>query len=347
MPQRSKVERFSYTKLDTYKQCGWKYKLQYVEGRFFAADTIATSIGTLVHWIEQRISEAYINGREPDYPALLEDFWNCNIPQKDKYDRTGGIQGVNFLRQKYVDEFYEIDKYGSSYAQRCKFYAEVGIYRQQKFLEEHPDIELVDVEKYFEYTYKGRLFSGYIDRIWRYKGTDQYIIDDIKTKAAPFDEKNDVPTPLQMKIYTMALKSCYNLATEPDECYWDLPFIDMRQRAGTKGWLKRADTKLEKLFAGIDAQDWTPHPSPLCHWCNFCGTNPNQPEGAKHLCPYQCQWTQDNKTFDKLNEWEGMERHEAIMRHYLMEQCRDLTDEERENIPPDREKIKKKYNFIF
>lgn len=150
-----------------------------------------------------------------------------------------------------------------------------------------------------------------------------------------------------MKIYTMALKSCYNLATEPDECYWDLPFIDMRQRAGTKGWLKRADAKLEKLFAGIDAQDWTPHPSPLCHWCNFCGTNPNQPEGAKHLCPYQCQWTQDNKTFDKLNEWEGMERHEAIMRHYLMEQCRDLTDEERENIPPDREKIKKKYNFIF
>ena len=74
MPQRSKVERFSYTKLDTYKQCGWKYKLQYVEGRFFAADTIATSIGTLVHWIEQRISEAYINGREPIILRCLKTF---------------------------------------------------------------------------------------------------------------------------------------------------------------------------------------------------------------------------------------------------------------------------------
>ena len=51
--------------------------------------------------------------------------------------------------------------------------------------------------------------------------------------------------------------------------------------------------------------------------------------------------------FDKLNEWQGIENHEQVMRHYLLEQCVDLTDEERENIQPDRQKIKKKYNFVF
>jgi hypothetical protein len=347
VPVKSKPERFSYTKVDTYNQCGWKYKLQYVEGRFFSTETIATALGTLIHLIEQRISEAYINGQEPDYPALVEDFWNINIPKKDKYDRTGGIQGVNYIRQKFQEEFFAIDKHGSSYAIRCKYYAEEGIYRQKKFLEEHPEIEIVDVEKYFEVMFKGHLLSGYIDRVMRYKGTNRYIIDDIKTKAAPFNEKTEVPTPLQMKIYSLALKSCYNLENEPDECYWDLPFINMRQRAGTKGWLKRAETKLNKLFAGIESQDWTPRPSPLCHWCNFCGTNPNQPQGARHLCPYQSQWQRDNPTYDVLNEWQGIENHEKVMRHYLLEQCVDLTDEERENIPPDREAIKKKYKFTF
>ena len=145
MPVKSKPERFSYTKVDTYNQCGWKYKLQYVEGRFFSTETIATALGTLIHLIEQRISEAYINGQEPDYPALVEDFWNINIPKKDKYDRTGGIQGVNYIRQKFQEEFFETDEEGGSYATRCKYYAEEGIYRQKRFLEEHPEIEIVDV----------------------------------------------------------------------------------------------------------------------------------------------------------------------------------------------------------
>lgn len=346
MPPKSKPERFSYTKIDTYKQCGWKYKLQYVDGKFFPADTIATMLGTLVHFIEQRISEAYINGREPDYPALINDFWNCNIPKKDKYDREGGIKGVNLIRQQFAEEYFEVDENGSSYALRCKYYAEQGIYRQKQFLEENPNIEIVDVEKYFEYNYKGHLFAGYIDRVLRNKETGKYIVEDLKTARKPYDSST-IASPLQFYVYVLALKSCYNLDEAPDECYYNYPLIGVRQQAGTKGWLKRADTKLSKLFAGIEGQDWTPHPSPLCHWCNFCGTNPNQPEGAKHLCPYQCQWTRTNKTFDKLNEWEGMDRHEAVMRHYLMEQCPDLTDEEKENIPPDREKIKKRYNFTF
>ena len=188
--------------------------------------------------------------------------------------------------------------------------------------------------------------AGYIDRVLRNKETGEYIIEDLKTSKKPYDSSKTA-TPLQHFCYSKALQSCYNLKEPPDECYYNFPLIDVRQQAGTKGWLKRAETKLTKLFEGIETQNWTPHPSPLCHWCNFCGTNPNQPDGAKHLCPYQSMWTRDNRTFDKLNEWQGIENHEKVMRHYLLEQCVDLTDEERENIPPDREAIKKKYKFTF
>jgi len=102
---------------------------------------------------------------------------------------------------------------------------------------------------------------------------------------------------------------------------YDLPFCDMRQSAGTKGWLKRGMTKIEKNLANIDKQDWTPSPSPLCYWCPFSATNPNQPEEGKRLCPYHSLWTRQNSTYECLNKWEGIENHEKVMEHYLSTQA--------------------------
>lgn len=326
MSKEIKKDRFSYSRLDIYNQCGWKYKLQYVDKNFFDVESVPLMLGVLIHWIEQRISEAYILEKEPDYDQLKEDFLNCNIPKKGKFDREGGLFGVNIIKQKFPDEFYAIDKQGSSYAAKCDFYLSTGIYRQRDFLAANPDIVLVDVEKYFEITFEGYLITGYIDRVMKYKDTDRYIIDDIKTKGKPFNDK-DLITPLQHVIYSMALKSAYELDAEPEDCFYDLPLLDMRQAAGSKGFIKRGKSKLSKLFAGISEKDWEPHPSPLCAYCNFGGTNPNQPLRGKHLCPYYSLWTPDNHTYEVLNSWEGIDSHSKVMQHYLQEQCTDLVED--------------------
>lgn len=35
------AEKFSYSKLNTFESCGWKYKLQYVDGHYISADSLA------------------------------------------------------------------------------------------------------------------------------------------------------------------------------------------------------------------------------------------------------------------------------------------------------------------
>lgn len=323
----SKVEKFSFSKIDCYKTCGWKYKLCYIDKRRYENTTIATALGTLIHLTEQRISEAIMAGKKPDYEKLIEDFWHCNIPKTSPYDREGGIFGVDIIRAKFPEAYFEIDKNGSSYAQRCKWYAEDGIYRQERFLKDHPEIELVAVEKPFEIVYEGHLIRGYIDRVMHYIDTENYIIDDIKTKAKLFDDK-DLTTPLQHVIYSIALSEEYGIPEENITNFYDLPLMNARQAAGTKGFMKRGRIKLDKLFEGIEERDWTPHPSPLCAFCDYGGTNPNQPPQAKHLCPYYCLWTKDNKTYEVLNRWEGIQNHPSVMDRYLYEQCTDLDPDE-------------------
>ena len=60
-------ERFSYSKLSTFKQCGFKYKLRYVDKHRVKNDTVATYFGTLVHYTEECIAKCIKGGIPIDY----------------------------------------------------------------------------------------------------------------------------------------------------------------------------------------------------------------------------------------------------------------------------------------
>lgn len=317
------VVKYSYSRVNTYGQCPWKYKLKYIDLNYVETSSLAIELGTLVHYIEEHISYALMEGHSPDYEHLIDEFYNINNPKTSAQDMEGGQFGINILKDKYKSDFYTTDDKGQSYASRCEWYAQEGIYRQEKFLKEHPTYQIYDVEKYFEFVFDGHILKGYIDRIWYDTATKQYIIDDIKTKNKFFDEK-DTKTPLQHCIYAMALKHALGLFTEPTQFFYDLPFVNARQPIGSMGCIKRAQTKLKALFQGIDEpseDQWKPKPSPLCYYCEFGGLNPKQQPEGKHLCPYYSLWTPGSKSFEALNEWKGMSKHEQVMEHYLNEQC--------------------------
>ena len=324
------VVKYSYSRVETYNKCPFKYKLKYVDMHYIEANTLALELGTLVHFIEEHISYSLMKGEKPDYDALRDDFYNINVPKTGPQDMDGGQFGINILKEKYPHDFYTVDESGSSYATRCEWYAQEGIYRQEKFMIEHPTYQLFDVEKYFEFTFEGHIIKGYIDRIWYDTLTRQYIIDDIKTKNRFFDEK-ETKTPMQHCIYAMALKNALGLFTEPTQFFYDLPFIDARQPIGSMGCIGRAQRKLKNLFAAIDGlneedkeNQWEPNPSPLCYYCEFGGLNPKLTPEGRHLCPYYSLWKPGTKfTGEKLNEWKGISRHEEVMDHFLNEQCRN------------------------
>ena len=106
-------------------------------------------------------------------------------------------------------------------------------------------------------------------------------------------------------------------------CAYDLPILDRKQEAGSGNFIKRGKERLEHIFAGIDANDFEPHPSPLCAWCPFSPTNENQPEEGKNLCPYYSLWTRGNHTFKVAHKWEGMDRHPTIMKEEKLRKLRE------------------------
>lgn len=326
--------KFSFSKLETYGKCPFQYKLKYVDGHYVEEDTLATEFGTLCHHIFERIGAILVAGGKPDYEQLRKEFKEINIPKKNRWDSEGGIYGINVLQERYPKEFFDNDnKDGLSYGDKAFIFLGdegrgTGMFSLERYLKDHPTYQIKAVEQYFELSYHGAVFSGYIDRVLFDKATNEYIIEDIKTKGHQFDPKDLPDATQQFIVYMMAIKNMYNLPEYPTRFAYDLPFVGtagVRQIAGdTRGWATNGIKKLDKRLDDIWAQIYDPHPTPLCHWCAYCGTNKAQPKDGKFLCPYYSLWTQhgdDATPRNVLNAWQGWEKHDEVMDHYLYGQC--------------------------
>ena len=115
----------------------------------------------------------------------------------------------------------------------------------------------------------------------------------------------------------MALKSIYGLDYYPARFYYDMPFSGAdgsRQNVGNvPDFVKKGMAAIKTELGHIDAQEFVPNPGPLCHWCVYCGTYPDQPKEAKFLCPYYSLWTRENKTFKVASAWLGPDRDAEVV----------------------------------
>lgn len=301
------TERYSYSKIDTFDQCGFKFKLKYVDKHYINSSSIALDVGTAIHKAEEAIANSIIAGEPVDYVNIKN---NILIKKCE-------------LEQKFPEEYKTPDKNGRTYDEKFYEYLQTGIYRLEKYLIENPQLEIVGIEQEFEFMYGDILFHGAIDRVLRDKETGKYIIQDIKTYGAPVEDKKLV-TPLQFVIYAIAVKHLYGVDEDQLSCAYDLPFCNITQEAGTKGFVQRGIKKANSLLASINNKEFKPKPSPLCHWCEFCPTNPNQVPEAKNLCPYHSYWTKEVKNFNTASEWQGLENHEAVLEHYILKATKTL-----------------------
>ena len=294
--------KMSYSKMDCYKQCGWKFLLQYIEGPYISTPGIALDVGILIHDTEEKIANSIKDGLPIDYVALKNNI----------------IVKTMEIEHKFPKDFLEKDKTGRLYKEKIYEYLEKGIYRLETHMKEHPELEIVGAEIPFKYDLMDFTFSGKIDRLFRNKVTGEYICQDIKTWPKPAEDK-DVPTPLQFVVYTKAIKEMYGVLNEEISCAYDLPFCNMTQAVGTKGYMTRGMKKIKELLDGIKSEEYKPNPSPLCHWCTYCATNPNQPKdpNAHNRCPYHSLWTKEKESYAVANKWEGMAKHKEILESYI------------------------------
>lgn len=299
------LEEYSYSKLDTYCQCPFRYWLKYVDGHYISGDSLAFDFGTLVHATEESIALAIKDGKPIDYVDLKNKF----------------ILRLVDLEYLYTEDFFNLDKSGRNCREKAYSYLRKGIYRLEKFMNDNPNLEIVGAEINFDYEYQGRKFHGFIDRVFRDKNTNKYIIQDIKTYPKPID-KDKLVTPLQFVVYSMAAKQLFNCEYSDLICQYDLPLCDLTQTVvdnmnGTN-LMTRGLNSLNNTLSNIDSKEFKSSPSPLCHWCEFCITNPNIKKEALGLCPYFSHWTKENRTFRVENKWEGLDKHAGIAKLFQM-----------------------------
>lgn len=302
------AERFSYSKIDTYKQCPFRYYLRYVLNHHINTDSIATELGTAIHATEEAIANQIKAGEIINYVELKNKLILTTVE----------------LESKYKNSWAEQDKSNRTYFQKIIEYLESGIYRLEKFLLANGHIEVIDTEKEFEFILPDTdyLFHGFIDRVLRNKNTGKYIIQDIKTYAVPVEKKN-LKIPLQFVVYTHAARELYGCSAEDVQCSYDLPFCNVVQDAGFDAFMTDGTQALIDLLKKAEAKEFAPSPSPICHWCEYCPTNPNQVPEARNLCPYHSLWTRDTKTHDVASRWAGLDNHELVLFEYVKTQNLD------------------------
>lgn len=298
LQEPKKLDKYSYSKISTYSQCKFKFKLNYLDKNYVYSDSIATEFGSLMHETEETIANMITTGNNIDYIALKNKF----------------IVGCHKLALKYPEEFLKRDKSDRTYLEKMYLYLEKSIYRLEQFMSQHPKYILIGIEKKFEYDYDGvHSFSGSIDRAFYDQETDTIIIQDIKSWSKPVDEK-ELKAPLQFVVYTLAAEKLWNMPVDRIYCEYDLPLCDLIQKPLTANFVDDGKKELDKLFAGIINQDFKPTVSALCHWCQY---NPltnrslldTKPQA---ICPYFSTWQKSgDKVYDTLIKWQGLDTVEV------------------------------------
>lgn len=303
---KKKLRKISYSKMDLFGTCSYQFDLKYNKKNYPEQIAIHLDLGTLCHKVLEIKGDMKARGVEVDYKYLLSVLERGIIEETDKGKEV--VIGLADIKKKHgFEKWFEADnKSGMNYEEKVKLFTEQIIHNEI----EDEDWTCFGTELSFEFVYKyGEnedgspkeiIIHGFIDRVDVDNAEEptKYRVVDYKTSKQSFDVKK-LPTPLQQCIYGIALYQLTGVL--PEEYEYSFILINERQKACTKGYLKRVVKKLDKILNDIDSAEkdniYKPSPTPLCYWCSFCKNNPDAARTHNTLCPYYSLWTPTNKSF--------------------------------------------------
>ena len=291
---------FSYSKMEVFKNCPLQYRYKYIEKKYTQDTSIALELGSLCHYVLEQKGKMIVSGETVDYEKLNDILMN-GVTETDEKTKEE-LLGINQLKRKYFEVWHEADNAsGASYDEKIKLFDKV-LHNEM----EETDWKPTYFEKPFEFVWDNKvILKGFIDRIDTKDG--QYRTVDYKTSKKVY-EQSKLATSLQFGVYALAILNEFGVL--PIESEYRFILIDDKQYALTKGWENRLIKAMDKVFGDIEASEkksvFVPKPSPLCHWCNFCQTNP-EATIYRNECEYFSKWTPTQKTFEVNKKWNALE----------------------------------------
>ena len=302
---------FSYSKLEVFKNCPLQYEYKYIEKKYSQDTSIALELGSLCHYVLEQKGRMIATKQNVDYDKLNSILFD-GVSETDEKTKEE-LLGVSQLKRKYFEVWHEADNAsGASYDEKIKLFDQV-LHEEMEDTKWEPTY----FERPFEFVWHNKvILKGFIDRIDVKDG--QYRTVDYKTSKKVY-EQSKLATSLQFGIYALAILNEFGVL--PVESKYRFILIDDEQYALTKGWEKRLIKALDKVFGDIEASEnkkvFVPKPSPLCHWCNFCQTNP-EATIYRNECEYFSKWTPTQKTFEVNKKWNALENRNATTKRRLV-----------------------------
>lgn len=291
---------FSYSKMEVFKNCPFQYDLKYNQKKYSNDTTIALELGSLCHYILELKGKMLLTDKGVIDYNKLNEITRCGKKEEK-------LLGVTDLKKKYFELWYEPDNAsGVTYEEKMKTFDKV-LHEEMEFDEEWVPYLF---EHEFSFVWDNRIIiKGFIDRVDVIRNENDEIeafrVIDYKTSKKVFD-KSKLATSLQFGIYALAILN--EFGEIPEEYLYRFILIDDWQQALTKGWEKRLIKAIDNILDKIDEcdknQSYKPCPTPLCHWCNYSGTNPDAHQ-FKEDCIYYSLWTPTRKTFSVNQKWES------------------------------------------
>ncbi len=266
---KKKPKIYSHSRISTFEQCPYKFKLRYIEKIPPETQSIESHLGSTVHatleWLYKEISKKKIP--EIDEVILFyTKYWENTIKpetvivKEDLTERDYFNKGVQFILNYYT--------------------------KNHPFDENTLEVEkkiLLDLDPEGEYK-----IQGFIDRLVYNKATNEYEIHDYKTSnSMPLKEK--IEKDRQLALYSIAVKEIFG--HDKNICLiWHYLAHNLKiySRRTNEQLQQLKEETLELIKKIEETEEFPPQKSILCDWCeykDFCpefgGTSPKKEKQIK------------------------------------------------------------------
>jgi len=234
-------KRLSYSKIDCYKQCPFKYKKIHIDKDIPFKESLPVRYGNFLHGVLEDLGKA-IKENDNKFPENIND-----------------IVAKSWKKYKAAQKIFD----GALVKEAVDIIHNVG-----KKLKSSNEV-ILEVEKTFKMDLDENYFiQGKIDQVL--KVGDRYLIRDYKTNA---DTKYLLADPLQLKIYAMAYSRLNNIPVDKIDCSYLMLRMDCQEPKSsfTKEEIAETEIYLKIVIREMEASkasgEYKCITSGLCPWC--------------------------------------------------------------------------------